>query len=84
MGDNSSPFLLEAWHTCSNWFLLPQEASHLLISSSEDLLAMHVYVFAARGLSHAQLGDARASLLRLYWLLGTYDQQWHFFKAIDQ
>ena len=34
-------------------------------------MAVHVYVFAARGLPHARLGEARASLLRVYWLLGT-------------
>jgi hypothetical protein len=72
-GENSSPFLLEAWQSYSTWFLLPQDASRLPLSSSEDLLAVHVYVFAACDLPHARFGEIRASLLKLYWLLGTYD-----------
>jgi hypothetical protein len=28
MVDNLSPFLLWAWQSFSNWFILPQEASH--------------------------------------------------------
>ena len=71
-------FSLRLGSRAQTGFFSPKNLPTLPLSSSEDLLAVHVYVCAARDLPHARLGEARASLLRLYWLLGTYDQQWHF------